>query len=290
MTITPKQPEPIEIAELPPVLSRPEAKPLPIPTEKQIVETEQAQSGKDDPTTKYLSDRTQTVEKEMRAKSVDDFRKKQGTGSKAQTPKGPGSIPPTGKPQDATSLSETEVADGAGAAPPNQDSGVKRDWKTLSLRDLSVGGDGAPTAASDDHLSDVGEGDRTILSTREFRYFSYYHRIKELLRQYWKPNVERKLYKLWEKGKSVGDDEVTTKLLVLLNDEGKIEKISRVATCGIGELDDAAVEAFQKAAPFPNPPRGIVDNDGFVRIRWDFILKTETAPRIQFQSIGNVPP
>ena len=53
--------------------------------------------------------------------------------------------------------------------------------------------------------------------------------------------------------------------------------------------DQYSVDAFQKAGPFPNPPKGIVEDDGFVRIRWDFILKTEAAPRIQFQSSGNNP-
>ena len=42
---------------------------------------------------------------------------------------------------------------------------------------------------------------------------------------------------------------------------------------GIRDLDDAAVEAFKEAAPFPNPPEGIVESDGTIKIRWDFILE-----------------
>ncbi len=301
---------PIEVADLPPEMMEPPAtqpKPVPPPSnDKQVVETEKADNDKIDPKAKYLSEHNQSADKQTRAKQIDDFRKQQGTGGKGLVTKKEEYIPPTGE-KAGEKADEGKQADNGDGKPdtlaPDEDSlvqadagkgekkekaggGVKRDWKTLSLKDLSVNGDGAATAASDDDLRDVQQGDRTILSTREFRYFSYYNRIKELLRQYWKPNVERQIARLWGKGKQVNDDELVTRVLVLLDGEGKIQKISRIATSGISEIDEAAVEAFQRAGPFPNPPKGIVEDDGFVRIRWDFILKTEAAPRIQFQSAG----
>ena len=128
------------------------------------------------------------------------------------------------------------------------------------------------------------------MSTREFKFFSYYHRIKELLRQYWKPNIERQLARIWGRGKNISEEELVTQVLVLLDDQGTLRKVSRIGSSGVQEVDEAAVAAFQQAAPFPNPPRGIVDSDGFVRIRWDFILKTDTGPRIQFSTAGSPPP
>jgi len=47
-----------------------------------------------------------------------------------------------------------------------------------------------------------------------------------------------------------------------------------IGDSGIQDLDDAAIEAFKAAAPFPNPPKGVVENDGTVQIRWDFVLET----------------
>ena len=79
---------------------------------------------------------------------------------------------------------------------------------------------------------------------------------------------------------------MVTQLQVLLDPNGSIQKISRLASSGFPEIDDAAVEAFNRAGPFPNPPKGMLDSDGLVRIRWDFILKTESAPRIQFRNAG----
>lgn len=77
---------------------------------------------------------------------------------------------------------------------------------------------------------------------------------------------------------------------MLLDEKGGIKKISRVSASGFDDVDEAAIEAFRKAAPFPNPPKGMMDADGFVRIRWDFILTVEASPRIQFQAVGNNPP
>ena len=252
-----------------------------------VQETEEANNREMDPDAKFLGEHNQKVKKQVRAKVVDDFRTKQGTGSKQITIDKTASIPPTGN---VVGKESPEVqTEGGGLSDSKQLKGVKRNWKTLSLKDLSVGGDGGTTAASDDNLKGVDEGNETVLSTREFRFFSYYNRIKDLLRQYWKPNVERQITRIWNKGKQINEEELTTKVLVLLDGQGAIQKISKVAGSGFSELDEAAVEAFQKAGPFPNPPKGIVDADGFVRIRWDFILKTENGPHIQFRSMGAVP-
>lgn len=279
---------PIEIAEIPPEVlqqmlqQQRQPKPKPAKTKDlEIAETEDAGNRELDPDAKILSDRTQTAREQMRAQNIDDFRAKKGTGAKGFD-KEQAALPPTGSGGEAPS--EDGIGEGTAG---DKAAGVKRDWQTLSLKDLGLGGDGGAMAATDDRLSDVPIGERTILSTREFRYFSYYHRIKELLRQYWKPSVERQLAKIWGKGGTVREDEMVTKVLVLLDTKGRIQKISRLSSSGVVELDQAAVEAFQKAGPFPNPPKGMLDEDGFVRIRWDFILKTEAAPAIQFRSAGS---
>jgi protein TonB len=43
---------------------------------------------------------------------------------------------------------------------------------------------------------------------------------------------------------------------------------------GTGDLDDAAVGAFNQAGPFPNPPKGMIDLNQEIKIPWDFVLKT----------------
>jgi TonB family protein len=288
---------PIELSPVPPEAQAqsPTAKPPEAPKPKikqEMAETEDAKNREVDPNARFLGEHNQKAQQQTRAKSVDDFRAKQGSGLKGGTTE---NMPSTGENTPKKSESEKLEMGEGGEQKPTEDKaaagqGIKRNWKTLSLKDLGIGGDGGATAATDDRLKGVDNGERTILSTREYKYFSYYNRIKELLRQYWKPNVERKLYMLIAKGRNIGEDEMVTELVVLLNPEGNIQKISRVGSSGIEDLDQAAVEAFQKAAPFPNPPKGIIDPDGFVRIRWDFILQTQAAPRINFSSAGGIPP
>ena len=50
-------------------------------------------------------------------------------------------------------------------------------------------------------------------------------------------------------------------------------KVQVLEDSGLRDLDEAAVDAFREAAPFPNPPQGIVEKDGTVKIRWDFVLE-----------------
>lgn len=300
----------IEITRLPETEVNPPAniiKPVPEIKGPKIVETEDSNNNKLDPNSKFLSDRNQVVDRQMKAKSVDDFRKQSGSGLQNKALSNNSTIPQTGLPkqtiasknetqklqqtkEDTTlSISQVDLVDRTEtkSKKDQQPPGVKRDWKTLSMKDLSIGGDGKQSAASDDKLDGVDLGERTILSTREYRYFSYYHRIKELLRQYWKPNIENKLYHMFAKGQVIGEAEMTTRLIVMLDDRGKIKKISRTLSSGINELDEAAIEAFEKAGPFPNPPKAIIEPDGFVRITWEFILKTEAAPNIRFSNAGN---
>lgn len=256
----------IELSEIPPNMKFPPAIQARETPKNQVVETEDAHNRDIDPNATLLSDRNQKADKATKAAVTDNFISGKGNGQGPSTNEEAG-----GESQDSISLGVN---------------GPKKDWKTLSLKDLSVGNGEGPLSASDDYLPHVETGERTILSTREFRYFSYYNRMKDLLRQFWKPSIEREVAKLWGKGQMLKENELTTRVLVLLDKQGHIQKISKVGASGISEIDEAAVKAFYQAAPFPNPPAGLVDTDGFVRINWDFILQTAAAPRIQYRPSG----
>ena len=45
------------------------------------------------------------------------------------------------------------------------------------------------------------------------------------------------------------------------------------STSGVKELDEAAVESFNQAGPFPNPPKGMLKN-GKATIDWGFVVNT----------------
>lgn len=127
---------------------------------------------------------------------------------------------------------------------------------------------------TDDYLKDVHTGLQTLLSTREFIYYSYYARIKEAIRQHWEPNVREKVKIIYRQGRTIAaaHDRVT-QVLVTLNAQGELISVNVLTQSGVEALDAAAVEAFQQASPFPNPPKGMVESDGTIKIRWDFVLE-----------------
>jgi len=125
-----------------------------------------------------------------------------------------------------------------------------------------------------DYIKDLDPGLETLLSTREFVYYTYYARIRRQLNQFWGPKVREKLVALYRSGRQIASStDKITKCLVTLNKDGKLMRVQIIGNSGVHELDEAAVEAFKLAEPFPNPPHGMVEDDGSIRIRWDFILE-----------------
>jgi protein TonB len=127
---------------------------------------------------------------------------------------------------------------------------------------------------TDDYLKDVNTGMQTLLSTREFVYYSYYQRIKEALRQHWEPNVRERVKIIYRQGRTIASaKDRVTQVLVTLNPQGELLRVEVLTQSGVIDLDDAAVDAFRAASPFPNPPKGMVESDGTIKIRWDFVLE-----------------
>lgn len=130
---------------------------------------------------------------------------------------------------------------------------------------------------TDDYLKDLETGAQTLLSTREFIYYSYYSRIKEKIRQTWQPKIREKIKMMYRKGRSIASvKDHVTQVIITLDNKGTLMHVELVTASGVHALDEAAVEAFKAAAPFPNPPDGIVEKDGRIRIRWDFILEASS--------------
>lgn len=137
-------------------------------------------------------------------------------------------------------------------------------------------GTGADTSQTNDYIKDIDVGLETVLNTREFKYYSYYNRIRKQLAQHWEGRVRDKLSRLFKEGRAPAatNRDRITKLMIVLNDKGTLVRVQVLSDSGVRDLDDAAIEAFRAAAPFPNPPKGIVEGDGTVKIRWDFVLET----------------
>jgi protein TonB len=129
-------------------------------------------------------------------------------------------------------------------------------------------------SSTSDHLLDIPEGEVTNLNTVEYKYYGFFHRIKQKLEQFWGRSIQEKAEMLLSRGRTISvEDEHITALEITMNETGEILEIVIKGTSGVKELDDAAIESFNDAGPFPNPPKGLIKN-GLVTIQWGFVVKT----------------
>ena len=134
---------------------------------------------------------------------------------------------------------------------------------------------GSDISQTRDYLPGKEAGLETLLSTKEFVYYTYYSRIRNQLSQYWEPKIKQKVLAMFRQGRRIASTEDRiTKVQSVLNSEGVLVKARILGQSGVRDLDDIAVEAFRAAAPFPNPPKGIIESDGTVKIDWDFVIET----------------
>jgi TonB family protein len=129
-------------------------------------------------------------------------------------------------------------------------------------------------AQNNDFVEEVPLGDMTNLNTTEFKYYGFYHRIRQKLEQHWGNTIQSKARNLYKSGRRMpASENLITAVQVVLDDHGHIVEIKIEGTSGIRELDQAAIESFNKAGPFPNPPKGLLV-DGRAVIQWGFVVKS----------------
>lgn len=236
------------------------------PQAKQIVDSA-ANEQKNDKA-KFLSEKDNTVDKETKAKAGDQFKNAKKQAAKAAAAEQKQAASKGSKPTTPQLFSDKFDPYAALA---------KKDMQQ-ELKNFSKGQTGAEQgeqSTSNDHLDGVSEDLITKLNTKEYKYYGFYHRIKIQLNQWWQPKVREKVTKMVRQGRTIASDtNKVTKLVIVLNDSGNLVKVQVLGESGVRDLDDAAVEAFRQAAPFPNPPKGIIETDGTVKIRWDFVIES----------------
>lgn len=134
-------------------------------------------------------------------------------------------------------------------------------------------------ASTDDWLDGVSKGESTQLNTREFRFVSFYRRVKERLRDTWKPVVEKRYYNLAVQGLLPRRNEFVTRVVATLDRDGRLLSIRRESSSGVDAFDLTAEEAFQVAGQFANPPQALLDAKGRMKLRWEFVVSHMGPPR-----------
>ncbi len=132
---------------------------------------------------------------------------------------------------------------------------------------------GRTVSSTNDYLKDIPLGDTTHLNTVEYKFYGYYYRIKQKLEGFWGRSVQEKAEILASQGRMIASAENITALRIVMDTEGEIVDVVILGSSGVKELDDAAIESFNEAGPFPNPPKGLIV-DGRVTIEWGFVVNS----------------
>ncbi|MEQ1566247.1 MAG: TonB C-terminal domain-containing protein, partial [Myxococcota bacterium] len=136
------------------------------------------------------------------------------------------------------------------------------------------------SGAPQNDLLDEEIGKYVDLNTTRYPYAGYIQRIRRQVNYWWQQNLDNL-------GSSVrlSKSRYQTVVSVVLNADGALEHIEVIGESGSPELDDCLVRAFRVAAPFENPPAGLIEKDGRVYLpEFDFTLTLQAA-QMQYQGI-----
>ncbi len=133
-----------------------------------------------------------------------------------------------------------------------------------------------------DHVEDIEEGEQTFLNAREYRYAFFFNRVKRNVSQRWRASKAHRQHDPY--GRIYGVRDRLTVVQVTLNPHGDLDDVIIAKDSGVAFLDEAALDAFRAAEPFPNPPDGLQDPDGRIRFRFGFFLEISSRGFRLFRS------
>lgn len=221
-----------------------------------IVQKSQGEEVADAKKDSYLSDKTRVVKSEESAK-------RSGEAAVMQTSPQHETAQNNSKPKPEIKLSDL----GMKIVPKvSKDFNQQRNWANSQTGETLRGGQ---------YIQGMKEGEVSALNTKEFVFYSYYDRVRKQLDQAWQPILRENIQRIFKAGRRLASHaDFVTKTMVTLNQKGEIVRVQLLEESGTHDLDQAAVDALNKAGPYPNPPKGLIDASGLVQIRWDFVLKT----------------
>ncbi len=247
------------------------------PKSKQVVDSELVPKQKSKRPAKFYGEKNQHFSRQTVAKRIGAFKtagqghaKGSTTVARSPSPKTPSRQDSRPRKKTAKNLKKIKLSDLAMNRASTQHKAVSK--SPLGHARGARGRMGLSRRS--DFVEDIPLGEMTRLNTVEYKYYGFYRRIKQKLEQYWGHSLHQKAEKLWKSGRRFpASENRITNLTVTIDHKGTIVDITIRSTSGVRELDEAAVESFNRAGPFPNPPKGMVKN-GFAQIEWGFVIRS----------------
>jgi protein TonB len=236
---------------------------------KQIVQSEDSEA-REKKKDSFLSDKDRSFDRQTVAKNVDIF-KTAALGDASVTQKAQ-TKSSEAKQVDFKNikLSDLGMAAGEQGLPKRQRAPASESVRGMKNGDPLAQG----LSATNDYVEEVTLGDFTHLNTVEYKFYGFYHRIRQKLEQFWGKSIQEKAEAIFRSGRRLpASENLITSLQVTLDSKGEIVNVKILGASGVKELDDAAIESFNEAGPFPNPPKELLVN-GKATIDWGFVVKS----------------
>ena len=244
----------------PPVPEKVEAPPLPAPDrpepENIVVESVKPESAKrkEEPPKPVAPSGIEAVREAPAEKTVPAKKAETEKVKREEIQPVPPKLPEPKEPIEVAALPPLQAEPPLPQAAPRPDRPVQAD--PLAMFRLNPEKRGRPDAPdldlSDDEVARIAkaarereaeEGEAVSLETRDFRYVSYFAHIKRRIQGAWRWPREAKNY------------EGKVQMRFVLNEDGSLARVKLIHSSGYRILDDEAVAAVTKAAPFnPFPP------------------------------------
>ena len=170
-------------------------------------------------------------------------------------------------------------ASSVGPGAPGSAPGTPGEQRALKLTlDQPIGASG-PIAGGPmpDDLRGVEEGEGTFLNARSFKFAGFLNRVKETVGRVWTQKVIDASGKRDPTGQLYSYKDRRTVIEFTLDREGEITDVHVAASSGVQYLDEVAVDAFRVVQRFPNPPPGLIREDGTVQLPFAFTLLAATG-------------
>ncbi|MGZ3772382.1 MAG: energy transducer TonB family protein [Pseudobdellovibrionaceae bacterium] len=120
---------------------------------------------------------------------------------------------------------------------------------------------------------DVKVGSFTALNTDRYLFYTFYARMEEAIRFRWESRVQQAIRRFdGQTMMQAGDHDWITHVEFLLDKDGFLKQALIMKESGIPLFDGAAVNAFKDAKVFPNPPPEMVQEDGYIHIKFSFTV------------------
>lgn len=237
---------------------------------RQIVQSEDSEST-ERKADSFLSDKDRSFDRQTIAKNIDSF-KKAALGNAATTQVAQKHEKAKKKAPNLKDLKLSDFGQMSGDPVPKE---VTRAPASASQKGMENGDPMSQGFSStNDYVQEVALGDFTHLNTTEYKFYGFFHRIRQKLEQHWGRSIQEKSMAFFKSGRRMpASQELITSLQVTLDSKGEIIGVKILGASGVKELDDAAIESFNEAGPFPNPPKDMLVN-GKATIEWGFVVKS----------------